>query len=318
MEATPPTHSTRAVPVPKWLAWAVSLLVIVTGMTVAAGPAAAESSPRADGVVVTPSSRSFDGTWDALMAALDANPAIGVVATIDHAAAAASAGLELEPNRIVVFGNPALGTPLMRMAQTTGIDLPQKMQVFETDGLVYVAYNAPAYVASRHALGGAPQLDLVAGALAGLAAAATGNPVDAAIQLRNVTARSGLVDVTAASNDFAEVATSLLDAIAASPASLAFRVDHHVNAANAGLELRPTSVFVFGNPNLGTPLMAEDPTIGLDLPLKILVWEDAAGSVHVTTNSALFLARRHGVTGQDGLIRTIAGAVAGLVDAAAS
>lgn len=66
---------------------------------------------------------------------------------------------------------------------------------------------------------------------------------------------------------------ALLAAIESSPASLVERVDHAAGAADAGLTLPPTEMFVFGNPNLGTRLMQVDQRIGIDLPLKILVWE---------------------------------------------
>jgi len=64
-------------------------------------------------------------------------------------------GLDLAPTRLVVFGNPNLGTPLMQSAQTLGIDLPQKMLVYENaDGEVNVAYNDPAFLAARHGVEG--------------------------------------------------------------------------------------------------------------------------------------------------------------------
>ena len=76
-------------------------------------------------------------------------------------------------------------------------------------------------------------------------------------------------------------------------------VDHAANAASVGLELNPNRELFFGNPNIGTPLIAESPTAGFDLPLRALVWEDADGTVMVTTNSIELYTERHGVVETD-------------------
>lgn len=71
-------------------------------------------------------------------------------------------------------------------------------------------------------------------------------------------------------------------------------VDHSGEAEKAGMKMPPTKLLIFGNPKAGTPLMLATPRIALDLPLKILVWEDAAGKVWVSYNSPQFLQERHG------------------------
>ena len=267
--------------------------------------------PRVPGMVIVESDRDVETTWSALLAALDANPNIRTVATIDHAAAAASVGLELAPNRVVVFGNPNLGTPLMQTNQTTGIDLPQKIQVFEHRGRVWVGFNDATYLRARHDLGDQPSLDVIAGALRNLTAAATGREVASepgrrdAAGVHRFAKRPGLVTV-ASDADVDTTWDRLLAAIDASPASVAFTVDHQAGAASVGRDLRPTRLVVFGNPNLGTPLMQKRPTAGIDLPLKFLVWEDADGQTFVTTNG-MPLARRHRLNRSD--LSTIRGAV---------
>ena len=101
-----------------------------------------------------------------------------MVADVDHAANADGAGLDLRPTRVVLFGNPALGTPLMQQNQTAGIDLPQKVLVYENgEGEVYAAYNTTDYLASRHGLAGAETLPMIAGALETLTENATGGAV---------------------------------------------------------------------------------------------------------------------------------------------
>jgi uncharacterized protein (DUF302 family) len=70
-------------------------------------------------------------------------------------------------------------------------------------------------------------------------------------------------------------------------------IDHSGEAEKVGLHMRPTKLLVFGNPKAGTPLMTASPSIAIDLPLKILVWEDGDGSVWLSYNTPAYLAERH-------------------------
>jgi uncharacterized protein (DUF302 family) len=70
-------------------------------------------------------------------------------------------------------------------------------------------------------------------------------------------------------------------------------IDHSGEAEKAGMPMRNTKLLIFGNPKGGTPLMLAAPTVALDLPLKILVWEDAEGKVWLTYNSVEFIRQRH-------------------------
>ena len=70
-------------------------------------------------------------------------------------------------------------------------------------------------------------------------------------------------------------------------------IDHSGEAEKAGMKMRPTKLVIFGNPKAGTPLMLAAPRIAIDLPLKILVWEDDQGRVRVSYNSPEYLAQRH-------------------------
>jgi uncharacterized protein (DUF302 family) len=83
------------------------------------------------------------------------------------------------------------------------------------------------------------------------------------------------------------------------------RIDHAALAVEAGLSLRPTEVILFGNPRGGTPLMQANQTIGIDLPLKALVWEDASGKAWLTYNDAAWLANRHQITGVEQVIAAL-------------
>ena len=73
------------------------------------------------------------------------------------------------------------------------------------------------------------------------------------------------------------------------------RIDHAAGATAVGLSLRPTEVLIFGNAKGGTPLMNSVQTIGLDLPMKALVWQDASGDTWLSYNDPAWLAKRHGI-----------------------
>ena len=75
------------------------------------------------------------------------------------------------------------------------------------------------------------------------------------------------------------------------------RVDHAAGASAVGLALRPTELLIFGNARGGTPLMQIEQTIGIDLPLKALAWEDESGKSWLSYNDTTWLAARHGITG---------------------
>ena len=72
-------------------------------------------------------------------------------------------------------------------------------------------------------------------------------------------------------------------------------IDHSGEAEKVGMKMPPTKLVIFGNPKAGTPLMLAAPSIAIDLPLKILIWEDTAGKVWLTYNNPEFLRERHGL-----------------------
>jgi uncharacterized protein (DUF302 family) len=112
-----------------------------------------EATTMADnGLITVQSLHDFASTLERFITTLE-EIGVTIFARIDHAAGAASVKLSLRPTTLVVFGNPAAGTPLMQAAQTAGIDLPLKVLVWEgADGSVNVTYNDPSWVATRHEL----------------------------------------------------------------------------------------------------------------------------------------------------------------------
>ncbi len=94
------------------------------------------------------------------------------------------------------------------------------------------------------------------------------------------------------------------------------RINHAALAAAAGLTLRPTEVIIFGNPRGGTPLMQANQTIGIDLPLKALVWQDASGQTWLAYNETAWLANRHQLEGVEKIVAAMEQLLAGLAEKA--
>ena len=95
------------------------------------------------------------------------------------------------------------------------------------------------------------------------------------------------------------------------------RIDHTAGAADAGLNLRPTELIIFGNARGGTPLMQSAQKIGIDLPLKALVWEDAAGTTWISYNEPKWIVQRHDITNAQAIVTKMADLLSAISTAAA-
>jgi uncharacterized protein (DUF302 family) len=104
------------------------------------------------GIVNKPSKHSVDDTLGKLQNILEAK-GIAVFALIDHSGEAAKVGMKMRPTKLLIFGNPKGGTPLMLAAPSIAIDLPVKILIWQDDQeKVWVSYNTPEYLAERHGL----------------------------------------------------------------------------------------------------------------------------------------------------------------------
>jgi uncharacterized protein (DUF302 family) len=94
------------------------------------------------------------------------------------------------------------------------------------------------------------------------------------------------------------------------------RIDHAAGAAKVGKELPPTVVLIFGNPNIGTLLMQSKQTAAIDLPLKLLAWEDDGGQVWIAYNDPGYLVKRHAITDRDPVVEKMRKAMSDFTAAA--
>ena len=201
-----------------------------------------------------------------------------IVATINHAAAAASVDLELRPTTVILATHPFFEIALIRRSQTAAIDLPLKFLLSEKEnGEIELEINDEGFLVDRH---GIRQRDRLLKLLDGFL---------------NQFGRQDNGIVTVESNQSVE---DTVDAFFELLMERGFRIpipggiDFKERARKFGVKLRPTKLIVFGNPMVGTPLMQNDQSIGLDLPQKVLVYKNRRGKVFYRVQRSEIFSRK--------------------------
>ena len=133
----------------------------------------------------------------------------------------------------------------------------------------------------------------------------------------SVQAAEGLITL-ASKHPVKETVDRLESALTGAGFRIFARVDHGAGAASVNMALPPTELLIFGKPKAGTVLMQQNPTAGIDLPLKFLVWESTEGGVSIGWNDASWLVTRHGISTTIPLVANISGALRKFATAAAN
>ncbi|MGL6259110.1 DUF302 domain-containing protein [Vibrio sp. WXL103] len=133
----------------------------------------------------------------------------------------------------------------------------------------------------------------------------------------SATASSGLITLKSAS-DVATTADKLEQALLAKGMTVFARIDHGQAAQQVDVDLRPTQLVIFGNPKVGSPLMACSQTAGIDLPQKALIYQDQQGQVWLSYNDPTYLTTRHDINGCDAVLAKVEAALAGFAKVATS
>jgi uncharacterized protein (DUF302 family) len=128
-------------------------------------------------------------------------------------------------------------------------------------------------------------------------------------------AQGGLVSLKS-NHDVLTTANRLENVLKEKGVTVFARIDHAAGAQRIGQVLNPTMLIIFGNPAMGTPLIQRSRTIGIDLPLKALIWEDRAGQVWFSYNAPDYLASRHGITEMGDLVQKMEQALSNFARAA--
>jgi len=251
-------------------------------------------NPDTKGIGFANTSQTPVTTYNNIIAALNANNDIGIVAQVNHTSNAQNTDLTLPFTRTVYFGNPALGTPLMQENIAAGLDLPQRISVYTTDdGNTILSYNSVNYLINRHQVQNAATTDMIASALSNLVNNASSSTVT--LNTDSTQTNEGIVSVLS-ENDFNTTYNLIISNLNdLESITIIAELDHQMNAQSVDMTLNPTKLIIFGNPELGTPLMQSSRTTALDLPQKMLIYENSNGDVNILYNDPNYLANRHGI-----------------------
>lgn len=137
-----------------------------------------------------------------------------------------------------------------------------------------------------------------------------------ALVLHMPLAGAGSIVITRSAHDVNETINRLEAALRAKGVTIFARIDHAGNAQRVDITLRPVQLLIFGNPKLGSPLLASNPMIGLDLPMKALAWEDADGKVWLGYTAAATIAERYRIEDRAAIINKMTGALKNFAAAA--
>lgn len=132
-----------------------------------------------------------------------------------------------------------------------------------------------------------------------------------------VAAADGVVDVQSTFN-VEETADRLVNILNKKGMTIFNRIKHSESAAKVGIELRKTELIIFGNPKAGSPLMACQQSVAIDLPQKALIWEDHNAKVWISYNDLRYLEKRHNISGCEEAITKIEKALAGIAKSAST
>jgi uncharacterized protein (DUF302 family) len=129
-------------------------------------------------------------------------------------------------------------------------------------------------------------------------------------------AGAGSIVVMRSANDVNETINRLETVLRAKGVTIFARIDHAANARGVNVSLRPVQLLIFGNPKLGSPLLASNPMVGLDLPMKALAWEDADGKVWLGYTAPATIAERYRIEDRAAVIDKMTGALKNFAAAA--
>lgn len=275
------------------------------------------TTPSASGIVFSETNVEALIVYNSVIATLNGNDNIGIVAEVNHSTNAQSVNLNLEFTRTVLFGNPQLGTPIMQLNMQAGLDLPQKIEVFEnSDGQTVALYNSITYLSNRHNIGAVTTLPMIEIALSNIVTGATGTSIQTIPD--STTLNEGIVLVNS-NNDMETTYNNIISALEdLVPVSIIAELDHQANAMSVGLTLNPSKLIIFGNPTLGTPLMQASRSTAIDLPQKMLVYQNDEGDVKIIYNDPNYIARRHQISGNVETLNMIATALQNIANAGAN
>ncbi|GAB3672687.1 DUF302 domain-containing protein [Salinisphaera aquimarina] len=271
------------------------------------------------GLSVAVSSSDFDTTLSTLRQDVASVYRADYAQLIDHRNNADSGNLTLRPTTVVYFDDPNRSAALIAADARVALDLPARILVYrDSDNAVGVAYTNVDYLDARYALDDAENdtLDGLEDDMRTLAESAAGDDIRREGSAAKVSDGEGIETVDS-DNDFNTTVNNLATAInARDNLGAPVIIDEATRAVQVGRAINPSTLFLFGNPTVGTRLMQSSQTAGVDLPQKMLVSQDDDGDVHIYYNDPGYIADRHNIGDRDDEIEAIADLLDDLADEA--
>ena len=257
------------------------------------------------GTVMLPAGADLPAAVKKVQAAITASGGT-VTAVVDHAANARAAGAQIPAATLVVGGTATAQLPLVRANQRAGANLPQRYLLRQdASGAVTLIYNGPDFIAAASGVLDAAAVGPLADQTTAVVDRATGAPgTHTATALIGVTP-TGFLKVVPAKGTVPAIADRLRAVAARAPDKVVAALDMAAGSP-AGTAPRPTIAVLVSVPTLEAPLLAAAPTLGLELPLRFLVWLDETGTTQVGVTDVTRLAVRHGIRADDPAVLKLA------------
>ena len=237
---------------------------------------------------------SSDELFEKINGNVAKEPSLQRVLEIDHSRLAADVESHMPPAKVLIFSNIELESELLERNQLAGIDLPLRLLAYESlpNGPSKLIYNSYDYLASRYGLSPSGATRTLFEKSMSLALNGV-DPTDIASFGQAQMQPDGIVTLDSPF-DFEETNRRVLEAINSAGDAVVFgEIDFQSQVRDFGVDIRPTSLILFGAPGPGGKAMRDAPTLGLDaFCQKFLIWEDDQHAVHLSFNDLLLVAER--------------------------
>lgn len=231
-----------------------------------------------------------------MMGNIKDDPALQLVADIDHSRLGHEAGSPMPPSRVLIFSDNALESELIKLNSMTALDLPLRILAFESGESQQskIIFNSFDYIASRYQLGGEALAELGVRYSDAIEAVTANVPEGAVVSFPNDQMENDGIITIESPYDFEETIARVKAAIDSQDDTMYFGiVDFQANAAKVGIDILPSYMILFGGPGPGGKAMANAATLGLDgFCQKFLIWQDENGVTRLSFNDLIALARR--------------------------
>lgn len=258
--------------------------------------------PDTTGLAYAESEQDFTNTYSSLRAEVQRSD-YQIVKEIDLKEYTESYRRRSRQTKMILFSNPELETPLINENPEMGLEFPTRLLTYEDRGkYVLVAYNNTEYLSRMYGLNNMGAIQNMEASLSNIVSNATDN-----VTLKNGTAIAGKNTLSASSrNSFAETYNRLRNAIADSEdMNLIAEVDHQANSWTIGGDIRPNKVLIFTTGEMEADLIDRYQVSSVDLPVRILVWEDEDGKTQISYQDLETLIYRHQINSGDANIDEI-------------